>query len=300
MVHLIRDLNNDLKGNPYDEEFKTLATEFGKLLRSIVDTIDSYGLKKRHLHRHQAEVGRFFRAVETRVYRSELAEGYQKRLLKNEGKLFTFLDHDGVPWNNNNAEHAIKAFADYRRIFDGKMTEGGLSDYLVLLSVHQTCKYRGVSFLDFMLSQQEDFELFCRRGRKKKRLPGLDVYLKGFHRNYRNRPLECSGDPVGRGRVSKGRWKPEILAFLRQQGESGARRRDIAEHCIGLIKGGTLVTVVSADDRPRVDQRVSVVLATMKSAGEVARARGGNAPHHSLRPGLAGEGRTPGCRHPAT
>ena len=53
LVHLIRDINNDLKGNPYDEEFKTLAGEFGKLLRSIVDTIDRYGLKKRHLHKHK-------------------------------------------------------------------------------------------------------------------------------------------------------------------------------------------------------------------------------------------------------
>ena len=55
-----------------------------------------------------------------RVYRSELAEGYQKRLLKNEGKLFTFLDHDGVPWNNNDAEHAIKAFASFRELYDGR------------------------------------------------------------------------------------------------------------------------------------------------------------------------------------
>src|SRR5262249_9199579 len=150
------------------------------------ETIDRYGLKKRHLHRHQAEVGRFFRAVEARVYRSELAEGYQKRLLKNEGKLFTFLDHDGVPWNNNNGEHAIKALASSRRIFDGQMTEGGLSDYLVLLSVYQTCKYRGVNFLRFLLSRQEGIEAFCRRGRKKKRPPSLEVYPKGFHRKYRN------------------------------------------------------------------------------------------------------------------
>src|SRR5262249_30282322 len=98
LVHLIRDFNSDLLGNPYDEEFKTLASEFGKLLRSIVGTIDRYGLKERHLHKHKAEVGRFFRAVESRVYRSELVKGYQKRLLKYEGKLFTFLDHDGVPW----------------------------------------------------------------------------------------------------------------------------------------------------------------------------------------------------------
>src|SRR5262249_46398586 len=40
LVHLIRDFNADLKGNPYDEEFKALAAEFGRLLRSIVGTID--------------------------------------------------------------------------------------------------------------------------------------------------------------------------------------------------------------------------------------------------------------------
>src|SRR5262249_58405953 len=130
--------------------------------------IDKYGLKKHHLHKHKAEVARFFHDLAGRVYRSELAEGYQQRLVKNEGKLFTFLDHDGVPWNNNNAEHAIRAFADYRTISDGKMKEPGLSDYLVLLSVYQTCKYRAVSFLKFLLSGEDDVEAYCRRNRKNK------------------------------------------------------------------------------------------------------------------------------------
>jgi hypothetical protein len=110
LIHLIRDMNADLLGSPYDEEFKAIASEFGKLMRSIVGTIDKYGLKKRHLHKHKAEVDRFFRDQAARVYHSELAEGYQKRLRKNEGRLFTFLDHDNIPWNNNAAEHAIKAF----------------------------------------------------------------------------------------------------------------------------------------------------------------------------------------------
>jgi hypothetical protein len=41
--------------------------------------------------------------------------------------LFTFLDHDGVPWNNNNAEHAVKRFADYREMADGHFSEQGLN-----------------------------------------------------------------------------------------------------------------------------------------------------------------------------
>src|SRR5262249_16299661 len=137
LVHLIRDMNADLRGSPYDEEFRALTGEFGKLLRSVVDTVDRFGLKRLHLHKHKVEVGRFFRDPAHRVYRSGLADGYQKRLLKNESRLFMFLDHDGVPWNNNAAEHAIKAFARFRELYDGQMGEEGLSDFLVLLSVQQ-------------------------------------------------------------------------------------------------------------------------------------------------------------------
>jgi hypothetical protein len=55
LVRLIRGINGDLTGSPYDEEFKALAAEFGKLLRSVVIAIDRYRLQKRHPHRHKAE-----------------------------------------------------------------------------------------------------------------------------------------------------------------------------------------------------------------------------------------------------
>jgi hypothetical protein len=155
--------------------YKSLAVEFGQLLRSIVNTIDEHGLKKEHLQQHKAEVSQFFRDLESRVYRSEVAMSYQNRFTRTESKLFTFLDYDGVPWNNNPAEHAVKAFAYYRRLCDGMMGEEGLSDYLVLLSVQQTCKYRGVSFLKFLLSQEEDVEAYCHRRRKKNPPPAHPI-----------------------------------------------------------------------------------------------------------------------------
>lgn len=193
LVHLIRDINSDLKGNPFDDEFKTLAGEFGMLLRSIVETLDKYGLKKRHLRKHKTEVAQFFRTLESRAFGSEVAEGYQKRLLKYEGKLFMFLDYDGVPWNNNNGEHAMKAFAYYRRMTDGKVKEKTLSDYLVLLSIEQTCKSRGVSFLKFLLSREVDIADYSRRGRKKKRPSGLEVYPKGFPQMYPHKKKSKDG-----------------------------------------------------------------------------------------------------------
>ena len=92
-----------------------------------------------------------------------MALHYQERLLKTQNVLFTFLDHDGIPWNNNNAEHAIKPFARYRRLVKRAMNEKGLSAYLVLLSIYQTCEYRGVSFFEFLKSKERDLDAFCEK-----------------------------------------------------------------------------------------------------------------------------------------
>ena len=78
--------------------------------------------------------------------------------MKCREKLFTFLDYDGVPWNNNGAENAIKDFAMLRRNVGGASTEGGMEDYLVLLSIRQTLKRQGVSFLNFLVSGKKDLE----------------------------------------------------------------------------------------------------------------------------------------------
>jgi hypothetical protein len=75
--------------------------------------------------------------------------------------MFTFLDFDGVPWYNNNAEHAVKAFASLRRVIEGPTTETGLHDFLVLLSICETCKYKSVDFLDFLRSGSTNIDEFA-------------------------------------------------------------------------------------------------------------------------------------------
>jgi hypothetical protein len=157
LIHLIRDLNTDLHKNPFDNELKHILKSFGALLRNCVETIDKYGLKKRHLRKHMKEVKRFYSKVIDRESSSEIAMQYQKRFQKNREKLFTFLTHDGIPWNNNNVEHAIKHFAVYRRMVNGLLTKKGLNDYLVLLSIYQTCKYKRQNFLDFLMSRKNMF-----------------------------------------------------------------------------------------------------------------------------------------------
>jgi predicted RecB family nuclease len=180
LVHLIRDMNHDLLCNPYDKEFRSLVSDFGVLLRGIIESIDRYGLKRYHLHKHEADVDKFYLKLNGESFRSEVASEYWRRLVRYRGKLFTFLRHDNVPWNNNNAEHAFRPFANYRSTSDGQMTETGLRDYLVLLSIYQTCKYRGISFLRFLVSQERDLNGFHDSGRMKTPKISLQIYPEGF------------------------------------------------------------------------------------------------------------------------
>ena len=160
LVHLIREMNDDLLKNPFDQELKELATLFGQLLRRIVTTIDRVGLKSRCLTKHKSGVKDFIDQLAVRTFESEPAVKYCKRMQKYRTKLFTFLDHDGVPWNNNNAEHAVKYFAKYRMLTNGRITEAGLQDYLRLLSLYQTCRYKEIRFLSFLLSKGRDIDRF--------------------------------------------------------------------------------------------------------------------------------------------
>jgi predicted RecB family nuclease len=172
LIHFIRDLNEALLNHPYDVDLRRLAGDFARLLKPIVETVDRRGLRKRYLGKHRGSVHRFYNRLADCFVTSEAAEKLVKRLQKNRNKMFTFLDFDDVPWNNNNAEHAVKAFASLRRVIEGPTTEKGLHDFLVLLSIYETCKYKNVDFLDFLRSGSKDIDDFVIRGRKQRLLSG--------------------------------------------------------------------------------------------------------------------------------
>jgi len=168
LVHLIRDFNDLLHKQPYDEELKQVTKGFANLVRPIVETVDRFGLKAHFLKRHLCAVDRFYKELRHVNLVSEAALKCRDRLVKNREGLFTFLRHDGVPWNNNNAEHAVKPFAMLRHVIKGVTSEKGLRDYLVLLSVCQTCKYMDVDFLDFLRSGVKDIHAFAERRRRRR------------------------------------------------------------------------------------------------------------------------------------
>ena len=131
----------------------------------MVETIDRHGLKVHFLGMHKRDVDRFYARHVEGVDGSAAAGQFRKRLTRWRPKLFTFLDYDGVPWNNNNAENAVKRFVTRRKAMGGTgaLNERGLRDFLVLLSIYQTLRYRGLNFWEFLRSGETDIDKFTGR-----------------------------------------------------------------------------------------------------------------------------------------
>jgi predicted RecB family nuclease len=164
-VHLIGDLDDDLWKFPFDEELQKFVLSVKDLIVPILEAIDRWGLRAKHLRRFKKEVERFYRTViDGKEYAPEATMKYQKRFVRYRESLFRFLEEDGIPWNNNMAERAIRHLAVQRNI-SGALYQRGAVDYLKLLGIAQTCRFQKKSFLKFLLSGEIDVDNF-RSGRR--------------------------------------------------------------------------------------------------------------------------------------
>jgi predicted RecB family nuclease len=162
LVHLIGDINDDLWKAPFDRELEAFAVEVQSLLVSILGAVGRYGLKARHLRKFLKDVDRFYeKSITGREYTSEPVRTYQKRFDRYRGSLFTFLTQDGIPWENNMAERAVRQLAVQRKI-SRSFGKRVVPQYLLLLAISQTCRFQGKSFLKFLLSKETDLDQFRR------------------------------------------------------------------------------------------------------------------------------------------
>ncbi|MBW4565919.1 MAG: IS66 family transposase [Mojavia pulchra JT2-VF2] len=159
-VHLIRDLNDDLRETPFDTEYEMFVLEVKNLIIPIMEAIQKYGLKKRVLEKFKKEVDKFYQLFITdKWYRSDLVIKYQKRFKRYRDSLFTFLEEDKILWHNNVAERAIRHLAIQRDI-STPFHESSTRNYLLLLSIQQTCRFQGKSFFKFLFSEETDIKKF--------------------------------------------------------------------------------------------------------------------------------------------
>lgn len=159
-VHLIRDLNDDLWLYPFDSEYETFVSEVRNLIIPMMEAVQQYGLKKRHLQKFMQHVSTFYtRIITEKQYTSELVIKYQKRFARYRESLFTFLEYDGIPWHNNTAERALRHIAKQQQI-SMNFHEAATHEYLRLLGIRQTCRFQNKSFFRFLYSREKDIDQF--------------------------------------------------------------------------------------------------------------------------------------------
>jgi hypothetical protein len=158
-------MNDDLWKNPFDDEFERFVDAVRGLLVPLLEDAQRFGLKARHLGKHQSRVNRFYRNMITgQDSVRDTTARYRKRFERYKDSLFTFIVNDGVPWHNNAAERALRHLAVQRKI-SGAFSEKGASAYLRLLGIAQTCRFQRKSFLGFLLSKSTNVDEYRDRSR---------------------------------------------------------------------------------------------------------------------------------------
>ena len=116
LIHLIRDMNEDLLSNSFDSEYKDVVQRFAHLLQQIVETVDKYGLKRRHFRKHRNEAVRFLNQLRGRAIRRQ-----SQRSTKNEwasmaqgsSLSWTTMECRGITIMPNMRLRALRGSADF-------------------------------------------------------------------------------------------------------------------------------------------------------------------------------------------
>ena len=151
LVHYLRELEDTIKYKSPGKSFLPFRKKLRRILRDAIGTAD----EKDHGERLRAKA-----RLETRI--DELISSYSptkerncarllKRLRRERGMLFTFLEEDGVDWNNNAAERALRSSVVIRKITYGSQSDEGAHAHAVLMSIKETCALRKENFFDYAM-----------------------------------------------------------------------------------------------------------------------------------------------------
>jgi len=157
LVHLLRELEKVDEKDPSE----TWAAFRKKLKRLLGDAI------RLGACRHEVSAETFAsRRARLDARRDELlatpwananAKRLVKRLRRYRDALFTFLDHSGVPSDNNHAEREIRPAVIIRKNSLCNRSENGASVQAILMSVYRTLKLRGLDPLETIVAALKDY-----------------------------------------------------------------------------------------------------------------------------------------------
>lgn len=143
LVHLLRDLEHVETYRCVNQDWPAFAKKLRRLIGDAIrlwkrDAVpaDEYASRRARLD------GRLAELIEAPWSHTDACR-LVKRLRRYRGDLFTFLDEPGVPFDNNQAERAIRPAVIIRKNSQSNRSQRGAHTQAVLMSVYRTLKQRG-------------------------------------------------------------------------------------------------------------------------------------------------------------
>lgn len=144
LPHLLRDLKRTQHYHKPGDDWPAFSKQLKRLIR------DAIRLSKRRKELPAEAFASRRRRLEARLqdllaqpWEQRHARRLVKRLRRHAAELFTFLDHPGVPFDNNHGERQIRPAVIARKNSYANGSEDGAETQAVLMSVFRTLKQRG-------------------------------------------------------------------------------------------------------------------------------------------------------------
>ena len=142
-VHLLRDLVQVEKYQRPGENWPPFAKKLRRLLGDAIRLWKDADCSAESRASRRALLDRRLQELLDTSWDDPQAQRLLKRLQRHQGDLFTFLDHAGVPFENNHAERAIRPAVIIRKNSYCNRSERGADTQAVLMSIYRTLKQRG-------------------------------------------------------------------------------------------------------------------------------------------------------------
>ncbi len=152
LVHYLREIEDTLKYKNPGKEFARFAKKLKRILRDSIRVGEKVKVHEERLRakaRLEARVDALIASYSSSSEKN--CARFLKRLRRERGMLFTFLEEDGVEWNNNAAERALRSSVVIRKITYGNQSDEGAAAHAVLMSMKQTCSLRKENFFDYAM-----------------------------------------------------------------------------------------------------------------------------------------------------
>lgn len=156
LTHLLRELVK-VDGEDVSEAWRAFSKKLKRLLRDGIRLKARDDLDEAAFASRRTRIDRRLMEIVATSSDNPNVRRLLKRLRRHRDDIFTFLDYEDVPPDNNRAEREIRPAVIIRKNSQGNRSENGANVQAILMSVYRTLRLRGLDPLDTIVHALREY-----------------------------------------------------------------------------------------------------------------------------------------------